>query len=115
MAKNRVYEHGDQIPLPVPSGTVSGDPTAVGQIPCVALTDRDANGNASVQCDGVFSVPVKGIDGSGNAAVAVGDVLYWVSGDTPKLSKKTSGVRWGYAMATVGSGATATIAAKVGY
>jgi predicted RecA/RadA family phage recombinase len=115
MAKNQRYEFGDKIPLPVASGTVSGAPVAVGQIPGVALTDRDANGNATVHTAGVYDLTVNGVDGSGNAAVAAGDILYYVSGDTIKLSKKTSGVRFGYAMGALSSGASGTIPVKIGY
>ena len=115
MAKNRNLEYGRQISVPVASGTLSGDPVAVGQIPGVAVVDRNSAGNATVQFDGVYNLSVKGIDGSGNAAVAVGDVLYYTAGDTPPVSKKATGVRFGYALDAVTSGATATIRVKVGY
>jgi predicted RecA/RadA family phage recombinase len=117
MAKNRVHAVGTHLSLAAsdPTTPASGDPVVVGQLPGVALADEHADGTTSIQTDGVFSLSVKGIDGSGNSAVAVGDIVYYVSGDTPKLSKKATGVRFGYAMATVGSGATATIAVKIGY
>jgi len=57
----------------------------------------------------VVSVSVKGVDGGGNSAVAVGDKLYYVDADTPPISKKTSGTFFGYALGAVSSGATATI------
>ena len=53
--------------------------------------------------------------GGGNSAVAVGDILYYVNADTPKISKKNTGVRYGYALQTVGSGSTATIRVLLGY
>lgn len=115
MAKNELYNAGDQIPLTVPAGTISGDPIVDGQLPAVALIDRGTDGRASCKTNGVFLLPVKGIDASANAAVAEGDILYLVVGDTPKLSKKNTGVRFGYALAVVTSGATATIAVKVGW
>jgi hypothetical protein len=88
----------------------------VGQIPCVAQTDRDANGNASVDMDGVYNLSVKGVtNGAVNSAVAVGDLLYYNAAHTPVLDKDTTGIRWGYALQAVTSGATATIQAKVGY
>lgn len=116
MATNRVRARGRQLSLPVASGKVSGDPAVCGLIAGVCLTDRDATtGKATLQMDGVFDLPVKGIDGSGNAAIAVGDVLYYTAGDTPQLSVKTTGVRFGYALEAVSSGATDTINVKVGY
>jgi predicted RecA/RadA family phage recombinase len=114
MATNRVYEHGNQLALPVPSGTKSGDLVAVGALVGVALIDRDDDdGLATVQLDGVFNLSVKGVDGAGNSAVAIGDALTYVSADTPKLSKKTTGVGRLTALATVASGATATIPVRL--
>lgn len=117
MAKNRIYAKGTNLDLVAsdPATPVSGDPVVVGQIPGVALTDERSNGKTSVQMDGVFDLSVKGVDGSGNSAVAVGDILYYVAADTPKLSKKATGVRFGYAMEAITSGATDTINVKVGY
>ncbi|HEY9337898.1 MAG TPA: capsid cement protein, partial [Kribbella sp.] len=74
-----------------------------------------ADGTTSVDTAGVWNLSVKGVDGSGNSAVAVGDILYYVAADTPKLSKKATGVRYGYAMAAITSGSTATIPVKLGY
>lgn len=115
MAKNRVYATGRQIPLTVPSGTVSGAPVVSGQIPGVAVIDRQSDGKATVQTDGVYNLSVKGIDQSGNSAVVEGDILYHTVADTPPLSKKNTGVRFGYALEAVTSAATATIKVKVGY
>lgn len=121
MATNRVFHDGRQLSLVCsdPATPASGDPVIVGSIPGVALTKEGEGGNAStattVDTAGVYELSVKGIDGSGNSAVAVGDILYYVTGDTPKLSKKNTGVRFGYALGTVGSSATATIAVKIGY
>lgn len=115
MATNKSFDTTKTLTVPVPSGTKSGDPVVYGQRPGVALKDRDAAGNATVQFEGAFTLSVKGIDGSGNAAVAEGDILYYVSGDTPKLSKKNTGVRYGYAKAAVASGATSSIDVILGY
>lgn len=115
MAKNRDREYARQLSLPVASGTLSGDPVVVGQIPGVAVVDRDSAGNATVQMDGSYVISVKGIDAGGNSAVAVGDILYHTQADTPKVSKKATGVRFGYALEAVTSGATASIKVKVGY
>lgn len=117
MATNRVYEKGDQLSLAAthPTTPVSGDPVRVGQLPGVALTDERSDGKTTVQFNGVFKLSVKGVDGGGNSAVAVGDTLYYVDADTPVLSKKNTGVRYGTALEAVTSGATATIMVKIGY
>jgi predicted RecA/RadA family phage recombinase len=116
MATNTVYMWTRSRPLVCsdPTTPASGDPVLMGQIPGVALVDEDAAGETTVALDGAFELSVKGIDGSGNSAVAKGDAIYYVTGDTPKLSKKTAGVLFGYALAAVSSGATATIAVEVG-
>ena len=118
MATNRIFKDGDQLQLAAthPATPASGDPVRVGQIPGVALTNEDtADGLTTIQFDGVFDLSVKGVDGGGNSAVAVGDILYYVDADTPVLSKKTAGVRFGYALEAIASGGTDTIRVKVGY
>lgn len=49
MSKTEKYDVGNQLQAPVISGTVSGNPVIVGMLVGVALTDRDANGNATVK------------------------------------------------------------------
>jgi predicted RecA/RadA family phage recombinase len=119
MATNIVHEDGDQLfrKITVPSsGAKAGDPVLCGVHPGVALTDQDADGYATVKFNGSASLSVKGVDQSGNSAVAEGDVIYLTSGDTPKLNKKNTGVRYGYAGAgVVGSNQTATITVDLGY
>ena len=113
MAKNFVQE-GRYLFLNVGTGVKAGDPVAVGDLTGVATIDADANGNATVDTEAcVYSLSVKGVNGSGNSAVAVGDILYYVANDTPPLSKKNSGVEYGHALAAVNAGATATISVKL--
>jgi hypothetical protein len=98
--------------LAVPSGVVSGDPVLIGTaLVGVAETTRDGSGNAIVNFAGnrIWSCSVKGIDGGGNSAVAIGDILYIVMADTPHLSKKATGVKFGIALGAVTSGSTAVI------
>jgi predicted RecA/RadA family phage recombinase len=117
MADNIIHEHGDQLfrKVTVPaSGALSGDPVLCGQRPGVALTDQDANGYATVKFNGSAQLSVKGTTGS-DAAVTPGDLLYYVAANTPKLSKTTSGVRFGYAAEAIGSGSTATTTVDIGY
>lgn len=118
MAANTVYMWKTSLPLTctAPTTPASGDPVLCGQIPGVALADEDSAGVTTVALDGVFNLSVKGENASGNSAVAAGDILYYEAGQTPPVNKDaTNGVRFGYALAAVSSGATATIAVRVGY
>jgi len=123
MPSTVTYDKADQLPLVCtdPATPAEGDPVLVGQLPGVALTNEIAdatdplNGYTSVKLNGGAALSVKGIDGGGNSAVAVGDIIYYVTADTPKLSKKATGVRYGYALGTVGAGSTGTIDVKIGY
>ena len=118
MATNEVFEYGNQLSVVCshPTTPASGDPVIVGQIPGVALTDERTDGTTTVKFNGVYDLTVAGVNGSGNSAVAVGDILYYVSADAPAvLSKKTTGVRFGYALETVDSGGSAVIQVKIGY
>lgn len=99
-----------------PTTPASGDPVRFGSITGVALTAEGATGSGLAATEttvhfgyAVWDLSVKGVDGSGNSAVAVGDLIYYVDADTPKLSKKNTGYFFGVALETVGSGATATI------
>lgn len=116
MATNQIFSGWD--PLSVvcsdPATPNSGDPVRYGSMCGIAMTDESEGGNASGYTSvyfgpGVFDMSVKGVDGSGNSAVAVGDALWYVDADTPKLSKKATGYFFGFALETVNSGSTATI------
>ena len=114
MAANKHFEMGIQLNLAVASGVLSGDPVVVGNLAGVALTDRDSSGNATVDFSGVYTLSVKGVNDAGNVAVAVGDAIYFVSGDTPKLSKKSgAGILFGYALGAVTSSSTGSIDVKL--
>lgn len=118
MAKNQVYNAGEQFAAvcSAPAVPVSGDPVLVGQLPGVALINEDTDGLTTIKTNGVYSFAVKGEGSAGAAAVAVGDIIYYEAGQTPPLNKdSTAGVRFGYALAAVASGATATIPVKIGY
>lgn len=111
MATNVVHEHGDQLDVVVdhPTSPKSNDLVRVGEKVGVALTDEREDGLTTVKFNGTAEVPVKGVNGSGNSAVAVNDQIFYVDADTPPASKKATGRLAGQAMATVGSGTTATI------
>lgn len=107
MAKNRVLESSKQLPLMVPSGTLSGDPVASGLIVGVAVIDRQLDGRATVDTGGTYLLNVNAVDGSGNSPVNEGDQLYFTVGDTVKLSKKATGVPFGKALQLFGAGSPA--------
>lgn len=113
MSKKVVYQDGDQIAVPVPVGTLSGDPVVFGVLPGVAMYDRDSDGEATCMFKGVHTLTVRGWDGTANAAIAAGAKLFFTSGDTPKINVRVAGVGFGVAMAAVGSGLTADIPVRV--
>ena len=118
MATNTVYMWTESLPLTctAPTTPASGDPVLCGQIPGVALADEDAAGLTTVALDGVFNLSVQGETNSdAGSAVAAGDILYYDAAEPVKINKDTTGVRFGYALGTVGSAATATIPVRVGY
>lgn len=117
MATNEVHKFGDQLSAAAthPATPKSGDPVRVGDICGVALTDERTDGTTSIKFNGVFNVSVKGVNSGGNSAVAVGDSIYYVDADTPVLSKKNTGVLFGYALGAVTGGATTTIPVKLAH
>lgn len=95
-----------------PTTPASGDPIRVGNMTGIALIDE--GDDITSETTGLFgpfwaSVSVKGVDDSGNSAVALYDSIFYVDADTPKLSKKASGYFFGFALGTVTSGSTGTI------
>jgi hypothetical protein len=119
MGTNEVFNRALrlQVVCTDPASPVSGDPVRYGQRPGVAEVTKLTDGSnlTSVQFDGEHNFSVKGVDQVGNSAVAEGDILYYVDADTPKLSKKNTGVRFGYAAGAVNSAATTTIPVIIGY
>jgi hypothetical protein len=112
VATNRIYKPGEQLAVACshPTTPTSGSPVRYGQMTGVALTDENSDGLTTVDFGpAVWDLSVKGVDGSGNSAVAAGDALFYVDGDTPPLSKKATGYFFGIALEAVSSGATGTI------
>ena len=101
MAKNEVYATGNEVSLPVIAGTVSGSPVIVGMLPGVAITTRDANGNASCKIGvGVANVSVTG------AIASVGLPVYITSATYALVVAPGVGIQlYGHALATKGAGA----------
>lgn len=117
MSTNDVFTKGDDLVVVAtqPASPVSGDPILYGQRPGVCTVTKNAVTNqVTAAFKGVFNLSVKGIDGGGNSAVAAGDRLYYTAADTPPISKKATGVPYGYAHGTVPSAGTATIPVILG-
>ncbi len=127
MAKNQVFRttgaENYSVTCSHPTTPASGDPVRYGDTVGVALINETADGLTTVAFDGVWLLSVKGVNGAGNSAVAVGDALYYVDADTPVLSKKKTGYLAGNAVeavisgtsyaGTITSGATATIPVRL--
>lgn len=116
MASNIIKQPGQTLAVVCsdPTTPQTGDPVRFGEMTGIALTDEGEGGNSATETTVYFGpcvvdVSVKGIDGSGNSAVAVGDMIFYVDADTPKLSKKATGYIFGFALETVGAGQTDTI------
>jgi hypothetical protein len=97
--------------VPCPSGTVSGDTFQVGTggVIAFAQNDRDSDGNCQATIPAFFAqkIPVLGEDGSGDSAVAVGDIICL---DGTVVNKDTTnGIEFGMALGTVTSGETENI------
>lgn len=98
---------GNIINLSFANTVTAGQPVVAGQI--AGVTVHGFGGvPGPVYTKGEFTLSVKGVDSSGNAEVNVGDALYFVAEDTPPISKKNTGVLFGYALSAVEAGATAT-------
>lgn len=121
MAKNRVHEDGGPLDLDVSgvngSGTgnlvLSGDPGAIGDMPFVALTDEDGDGNATCATKGVFDLAVTGEeDTPTDTAISPGDKVFY--DDTlGQIDVGPNGVPFGYALDAVVAGATTTIRVRL--
>lgn len=84
---NMIFKSDSFISLPVPNGTLSGAPVAVGDLVGIAITDEGGGvgnfeGYASVALEGGARVPV-----AAGTAYAVGDTVYITPGG---LITKTS-------------------------
>lgn len=107
MAKNIVFNDGDNLSLPVAANTVSGDPVLVGAnlaslLVGVALTDEGEGGNpdgyASVQTKGVVDITVTG------AVTVIGAPVYITAANAVNVTN--TNVLYGYALETKGASAS---------
>lgn len=100
MAKNEQFAETGTLYLPVIAGVKSGDPVIVGMIPGVAITDRDADGKATVKNVGSHNVSVTG------AIATVGLPVYITSATYALVVAPGAGIQlWGHALATKAGGA----------
>lgn len=111
MAKNIKYDRSAYIRLELTVGAsqVKDSVILISQMPVYLLEDSDASNKATCVLPGslVAELAVTGANSGGNSAVAIGDRLYK---DGTEINKDaTNGTLCGYALATVGSGLTATI------
>jgi predicted RecA/RadA family phage recombinase len=109
--KNKIYRPGNDLSLPVPSGTKSGEPVKVGGFVGVASTNRGEGGNiathASVDISGdVFELPVDG------AIASVGTAIYITSARALSVSASGNDL-FGYS-ACLADGSLATKSTGVG-
>lgn len=115
--KNEAFRPGGELSLPVPVGTLSGEPVKVGGFCGVAATNRSTaaapaggniTGHASVLIDGrVYEIPVDG------AITGVGTPIYIITA-TRALTVTASGNElWGHSVCAA-DGSFSTKSAGVG-
>lgn len=112
MATNVRYDKrsGVRLELTVGASQDSGDVIFLNDMPVFLLEDSDSDNKATVEIIGaglVADLAVKGADGGGNVAVAVGDAIY--KDGTEFNRDATNGTLIGYALEAVNSGSTTTI------
>lgn len=103
MSKVEKFFDGDNLTLPVISGTVSGSPVIVGMLVGVAETSRDANGNAEVKLGkGVHTLPV-----TATGAINIGQTIY-ITSATYALTDTSGAGKQAYGHAVSASTGTGT-------
>lgn len=103
MALNRAYAEANQIKVPVPADTESGDPVVVGELNGVALIDEQDDGEATCQFDGAFYFELTGPISAGDP-VTVTDV---------GAEGGTGSDTFGHALTDVASGVTTDVPVRL--
>ena len=109
--KNYVQK-GESIDVIGPSGGVlSGEAFMIGDLALVASVDIAEGEKGAARTVGVFSLPVKGVDASANAAIGIGQTIYLSSGELN--SDSTNGKVFGKALGEVESGSVTIIPVRL--
>ena len=108
--RNKI-SRGEVLEIKNTGGTLitGGSPYCLGHIPLVITGDVQPGATGVGDRSGIFKLTVKAVDGTGNVPVTSGDRIFYSAGDTPVLSRKDTGVLYGYAYGDVPTGATASI------
>lgn len=103
MARNVIFQPGEQLSLPVPEDTASGDPVVIGILVGLALTDRGAGGNADTHAT-VLMAPSAVVEVSVTGAISnVGQAVYITSAGALTATQGTNTL-YGAALETKGTG-----------
>lgn len=112
MATNQINDKPQlSVAVTNPVAVVSGNPCRFGNMTGVALDSKGQGGNASGNTSvdfgwGVWSLSVTDTVGGG---IAVGDTLFYADGAPGTINNTSTNYFFGFALATVGAGQTATI------
>lgn len=111
MAKNVIFDAADQLEIPVIAGTVSGGPVVLGDyLPGVALTDRDADGNAVCKFSGVVDVSIVAA-----GAQSVGAIIYITKATYVLTDAAAAGkVAYGVLLEAIAGASTVTRMVRLG-
>lgn len=110
--KTEVFVPASELSLPVPSGTVSGDPVKVGSLVGVCATDRGAGGNIAGHATVLMDDRAHLLDVDG-AIAGVGTPIYIVAADNSLTTTATANTLFGYSVCKA-DGTFATKATGVG-
>ena len=110
-----IYPGGHNIAFAVASTVDSDDPVVISdRWPGVATQDyQTATGKANINIGAenpVYDLSVQAVNDQGNTTIAIGDAIYYDSGNTVVLTAKKTGLLFGYALEAITTvGGTSTI------
>lgn len=110
--KNEAFVPASELSLPVPVGTVAGDPVLVGSLVGVAATDRGAGGNISTHASVLMDDRAYELDVNG-AIAGVGTPVFIVAADNSLTTTASGNTLFGHSVCKA-DGSMATKAAGVG-
>lgn len=93
--KNEAVVPASELSLPVPVGTVSGDPVKVGSLVGVCATDRGAGGNLATHASVLMDDRAYVLDVDG-AITGVGQPIYIITADNTLTVTATSNTLFGH-------------------